>query len=266
MHEPDNAELLRRYVANGSEEAFAALVARHVNLVYSVALRRVGNPHQAQEITHVVFVILAKKARSLRPDTILPGWLHKTTSFTVDNFLKVEFRRKSREQETYRQSLINEPEVDPWAQVAPLLDVALARLNDADRNAILLRFFSGAALNDVGSALGISEEAAKKRVNRAVEKLRRFFARQGLAMPALTLTAAISAHSVQAAPAGLAVSAASTTAGGSMLTLLKATLNQMLYANLKAPVRPALSFSWLPASPRPLSTTHLRPRLTRSSE
>jgi len=241
MHEWDTSELLRRYVADGSEEAFAVLVARHVNLVYSVAFRRLSDAHQAQEVTQAVFVILARKARSLRPDTVLPGWLHKTTSFTVDNFLKTEFRRKSREQEAYRQSTLNEPESDAWGQVAPLLDGALAGLNAADRNAIVLRFFNGAALADVGVALGISEEAAKKRVNRAVEKLRRSFAHQGLALPAVTLTAAISAHSVQAAPAGLAVSAAGVKAGGAMLALIRATLNQMLWANLKLPLAASLA-------------------------
>ena len=241
MHELDTGELLRRYATDGSEEAFAELVSRHVSLVYSVALRRLGEPHQAQEITHAVFLILARKARSLRPDIVLPGWLHKTTSFTVDNFLKTEFRRKSREQEAYRQSLLNQSEADTWTQVAPLLDAALAGLNAADRNAIVLRFFNGAALVDVGSALGISEEAAKKRVNRAVEKLRRFFARQGLVLPAVTLTATISAHSVQAAPAGLAMSAASAKAGGSMAALIKATLNQMFWANLKVPLAAGLA-------------------------
>ena len=149
----DDIELLRRYSADGSEAAFAAVVLRHVNLVYSVALRHVGNPHQAEEITQAVFVILARKAHSLRKGTLLPGWLHKTAWFVADNFRKTEFRRKNREQEAYMQSLLHEPESDAWAQMAPLLDTALASLGDKDRNAVVLRFFTGKKLGEVAAAM-----------------------------------------------------------------------------------------------------------------
>jgi uncharacterized protein (TIGR03435 family) len=236
MQDMDDNELLRRYALGGSEEAFAVLVSRYVNLVYSVALRHVGNPHHAQEITQAVFVILARKAHSLRQGTLLPGWLHKTAWFAADNFLKTEMRRRSREREAHMQSLLNEPESDAWAQIAPLLDTALDGLSDMDRNAVVLRFFNGRRLSEVGAAMGTSEEAAKKRVNRAVEKLRRFFTQRGVVLPAAALTAAISAYSVQAAPAGLAASATGMVTSGSTLALIKATLNTMVWTKLKTSI------------------------------
>ena len=236
MQPTHDIELLRRYAKDGSDDAFAVLVRRHVNLVYSVALRHVGNPSQAEEITQAVFVILARKAHSLRKGTLLPGWLHKTAWFVADNFRKTEIRRKSREQEAYMQSLLNEPESDAWAQIAPLLDTALAGLSNKDRNAVVLRFFNGRKLSEVAAALGTSEEAAKKRVNRAVEKLRHFFTGRGVVLPAAALTAAISTYSVQAAPASLMVSATGATASSSTLVFIKATLDKMLWAKLKTSI------------------------------
>jgi len=237
----DDIELLRRYSADGSEAAFAAVVLRHVNLVYSVALRHVGNPHQAEEITQAVFVILARKAHSLRKGTLLPGWLHKTAWFVADNFRKTEFRRKNREQEAYMQSLLHEPESDAWAQMAPLLDTALAGLGDKDRNAVVLRFFSGKKLSEVAAAMGTSEEAARKRVDRAVEKLRHFFTRRGVVLSAAVMTTAISAYSVQAAPAGLAVSGTGATASSSTLLFIKTTLDKMMWAKLKTSIAGGLA-------------------------
>jgi RNA polymerase sigma factor (sigma-70 family) len=214
MQDLDDLELLERYTAKGCEEAFATLVARHVNLVYSVALRHVGNTHLAEDVTQAVFVLLARKAHLLGKRTILQGWLHKTAWFTADNMLKTIIRRQHREQEASMQSLLNEPESDAWAQVAPLLDTALAGLNKMDRSAIVLRFFDGRKLSEVGAALGISEDGATKRVNRAVEKLRNHFIRRGVVMSAAALTALIAANSVQAAPAGLAAAATTASLAG----------------------------------------------------
>jgi RNA polymerase sigma factor (sigma-70 family) len=175
MPELDDIELLAQYARDNSEAAFATLVTRHVNLVYSTALRSAGNPHAAEEITQAVFIILARKARSLSPRTILSGWLYQTARLTAANFLRAEIRRQHREQEAYMQSLLNEPEPDVWPQIAPLLDAAMTGLGEKDRNAIVLRFFENKSLGEVGSALGASEDAAKMRVNRALEKLRKFF-------------------------------------------------------------------------------------------
>ena len=170
MHPTDDSALLRQYSENHSDEAFAALVTRHINLVYSVALRSVGDPHQAEEITQGVFILLAKKAAQLRHDRALSSWLFQATRLTASNFVRSESRRHHREQEAHMQSLLDETGSDVWRQIAPLLDDAVAGLSETDRHAIVLRFYEGRNLREVGAALGASEDAAEKRVNRAVEK------------------------------------------------------------------------------------------------
>lgn len=172
MQEPADSDLLRQYVENDSESAFAVLVARHVNLVYSAAFRKTGNSHAAEEITQAVFLILAKKARTLRRETVLAGWLYEAARLTSANFLRTEIRRTHREQEAYMQSLTNEPEV--WPQIVPLLEDAMGRLKEKERNAIVLRFFEGKSFREIGTAFGGSENAAKQRVAYALEKLRKF--------------------------------------------------------------------------------------------
>jgi RNA polymerase sigma factor (sigma-70 family) len=221
---PDtDSDLLRQFVEHESDAAFAGLVERHVNLVYSVAHRQTGDAHQAEEITQAVFIILAKKAGTLRHEQALSSWLFQATRLTANNFLRGESRRRAREQEAYMQSTLNEPADEAWPRIAPLLDRAVETLGEADRRAILLRFYEGRNLRDVGAALGASEDAAKKRVNRAVEKLRNFFTKRGMVLPATTLTAALTANSVQAAPAGLAAAvsaavSAAATAGTAVTT------------------------------------------------
>lgn len=237
----EDMNLVREYVHHGSEKAFAALVSRHLNLVYSVAFRHVRNAHLAEEITQAVFVILARKAAGLGGGTIVSGWLCRTARNVSTRALLMEQRRQRREQEAYMRSSLNEPESDPWIQIAPLLDGALADLRDRDHDAISLRFFEGKSFKDVGVALGTSEDTAKKRVSRAVEKLRVFFARRGIAVSATAVSAAIAANSVQAAPVGLAgsvtfaaVKAAPVTA--STLTLIKTTLKLMAWTKLKTAI------------------------------
>jgi RNA polymerase sigma factor (sigma-70 family) len=239
MDGTNNSELLRRYARDGSEEAFAALVAQYVNLVYSVALRHLGNPHQAEEVSQAVFITLARKARHMHPGTILAGWLHRTAWFTADNSLKTEMRRRRREQEAYVQSQLNESEseADVWAQISPLLDKAIAELNETDRNAIVLRFFGGRPLIEVGAALGMNEEAAKKRVSRAVVKLRAYFARHGIAVSASMIGLAITGNAVQAAPAHLIGSLATSSlaaAGGAGASSLTGGLFQIVLAKAQA--------------------------------
>ena len=203
----DDMELVREFAATKSEQAFAAIVQRHINLVYSVALRHAGNAHEAQDITQSVFVVLAKKAASLRQGTVLSGWLFQAARMTASNFLRTEARRMHREQEAYMQSTLKEGEDrDAWAKVAPLLDAAIADLGEKDRNAIVLRYVEGKDLKEVGAALrGDPEDAAKKRVSRAVEKLRGFFTRNsGVVLSGAALAGVISANALQAAPAGMA--------------------------------------------------------------
>jgi RNA polymerase sigma factor (sigma-70 family) len=238
MPELDDIELLAQYARDHSEAAFAALVTRHVNLVYSTALRNAGNPHAAEEITQAVFIILAGKARSLSPQTVLSGWLYQTARLTAANFLRTEIRRQNREQEAYMQSLLNEPEPNVWPQIAPLLDAAMAGLGEKDRNAVVLRFFENKSLGEVGRALGASEDAAKMRVNRALEKLRKFFYKRGVTLSGAIIAGAVSANSVQAAPVGLAITVTATAAKGSAaaastLTLVKGALKLMAWTKMK---------------------------------
>jgi RNA polymerase sigma factor (sigma-70 family) len=238
MPEPDDIALLRQYAERNAESAFATLVEKYVNLVYSTALRSVGNSHAAEEITQAVFIILARKARSLSQGTILSGWLYQTARLTAANFLRAEIRRQHREQEAYMQSLLNELEPEVWPQIAPLLDAAMERLGEKDRNAVVLRYFENKNLREVGAALGASEDAAKMRVNRALEKLRKFFTKRGVTLSGTAIAGAVSANSVQAAPVDLvatvtAVAAKGTTISATITTLVKGTMKMMTWMKLK---------------------------------
>lgn len=240
MRESDDIALLREYVECGSEAAFAELVARHVNKVYSIALRHTRNPHQAEEITQVVFVILAQKCRHLGKHVVLSGWLCQTARLTAVTFVRGEIRRAHREQEAAVQNLTNETESDVWPKIAPMLDEGMSRLNQADHHAIVLRFFDGKSMREIGEELGSTEDAANMRISRAVEKLRLFFLSRGVALPAEALTAVISANSIHMAPPTLAKTAAAialakgTTASASALSLTKAATKVMAWTNLKA--------------------------------
>ena len=243
MTDISDLELLRNYCRQGSEAAFATLVQRHVNLVYSVAFRHVGIAAQAEEITQAVFVILARKAASLRPDTILEGWLHETARLTALSFRRGERRRQFREQQAYMQSTFQTPDdTAVWNQLAPMLDEALSRLGKKDRDAVVLRFFNEKNLREVAVALNVTEVAAQRRVHRAVEKLRKFFTKRGVALSAAAVMATISANSVQAAPAGLAKTVTAlavikgATAGGPTLTLIKGALKLMAWTKVKTVV------------------------------
>ncbi len=238
----DDLALLRQYAASNSEAAFAALVSRHVNLVYSVSLRSVRDPHLAEEITQAVFIILARKAGSLGDQTILAGWLCRTARYASANALKIQRRRQQREQEAHMQSILNEPEPDAWVRLAPLLDGAMEQLGRKDHDALVLRYFDGRSLGEVGQALGASEEAAKKRVNRALEKLRKIFTKRGIVSTTAIIAGEISAHSVSAAPVGLAKAVTSVAvakgaaASGLTLTLIKGALKFMAWTKIKTAI------------------------------
>lgn len=238
MHEPDDHDLLRQYAEQNSEAAFAVLVTRHVDKVYSVALRHTRNAHAAEEITQAVFVILAKKSGRLGGRVILSGWLYETARLTAVTFIRSEIRRTHREQEAHMQTALNKNDDETWPHIAPLLDDALAGLSAADRHAIVLRYFDGKSLGEVGAAMGASEDAAKKRVTRAVEKLRGWFTKRGVTLTATVLTAAISANSVQAAPLGLAATVTATAVKGTLIsasltTLVNTTMKIMTWLKIK---------------------------------
>jgi RNA polymerase sigma factor (sigma-70 family) len=234
----DDMMLVREFAANQSEPTFAALVERHIALVHSAALRQVGDPHLAEEITQAVFIILARKAALLGTKTILSAWLYRTTRYAAAAALKARRRRQAREQEAYMQSTLNEPNADAWAQLAPLLDDALTELGETDRTALVLRFFENKTAREIAGALRMKEAAAQKRVARALEKLRVLFVKRGVVLTATVIAGAVAANSVQAAPVGLAVKVSVIAAKGaavkaSITAIVKGTLKIMTYAKLK---------------------------------
>jgi endo-1,4-beta-xylanase len=243
----DDLTLLREYARHHSEEAFGTLVSRYLNLVYSVALRQVRDPHLAGEITQTVFIILARKVNSLGDKTIVSGWLCRTARYASANALTVQRRHQRREQEAHMQSILNEAANEPmrdeaWNQIAPLLDGAMEKLGQKDHDALVLRFFEGRNFREVGAALGASEDAAKMRVSRALEKLHRFFNKHGISSTTTIIAGAISANSVQAAPVALAKSvtavaiAKGAAVSGSTLTLIKGVLKLMAWTKAKTAI------------------------------
>ncbi|MGZ4987937.1 MAG: RNA polymerase sigma factor, partial [Limisphaerales bacterium] len=255
MQELDDISLLREFTERNAEQAFAALVERHINKVYSVALRHTRNPNSAEEITHVVFVILAQKAKQLRKGVILEGWLYETARLTALTCIRGEIRRARREQEAYMQTVSNENESEAWAQIAPNLDAALAGLNATDRTAVVLRFFYGKSMSEIGATLGGTEESARKRVSRAIEKLRGYFSKRGITSTAATMTAALSVNAVQAAPAALIKTttalalANGATASTSTSTLTKGVLKIMAWSKTKTSVIAAIAMLLAVGSP-----------------
>jgi RNA polymerase sigma factor (sigma-70 family) len=155
-------------------------------------------------VAQSVFTDFARKAGTLPRKLLLGGWLYKHTCFMAANAVRKERRRQTREKQAFEMNPAND-ESDPiWSRVGPILDEAMGRLGAGDRNALVLRFFEQKSFKMVGGALGISEEAARKRVDRALDKLRGFFAQRGLSFSAAVLSSALDSHAAAAAPAGLA--------------------------------------------------------------
>jgi RNA polymerase sigma factor (sigma-70 family) len=220
----DDSSLLRRFAEDRSEEAFAELVRRHLNLVYSAALRKVGgDAHRAAEVSQTVFTVLARNAPALACHPVLTGWLYTTTHFTAAKLVRAERRRLAREQEAQAmQDLLSSPAPEAgWDRLRPVLDDVMHDLNERDREAVLLRFFEGRPFAQVGARLGLSENAARMRVERALDKLHALLARRGITSTTGALTLLLAEHTVAAAPVGLAVTvsgaALAGTAGGGSL-------------------------------------------------
>ncbi len=222
MDPVNDRELLCRYVENGDEQAFAEVVRRHVNLVYSTARRlAAGDTHLAEDASQQVFATLAQRARFLCGHATLAGWLHITTRNIVCKAIRRENRRRVREQELVAmQNNFTELEIH-WDKLQPVLDEAVNSLGGKERDVLVLRYFEGQSHREIGHTIGLNEDAARKRVERALEKLRIYFTRRGIIVSSGLLAEAIGANSTQAAPAGLVdavtVSALASTTGGSGL-------------------------------------------------
>ncbi|MCD6052211.1 MAG: polymerase, sigma-24 subunit, subfamily [Verrucomicrobia bacterium] len=253
MKHLSDQELLGEYAGRRSEAAFAELTRRYVDLVHSIAFRMVRDVHLAQDVAQAVFVALACQAAQLTEHRVLAGWLHRTTRNLAANAIRSDVRRGEREKEaaTMNETLAHHP--DPvWEDVSQHLDEALAELNEADRDAVLLRYFERKTAREMAQIIGSSEEAAQKRVSRAVERLREALGKRGITVSAGALALAISNHAVQAAPAGLAATislavtlgeaalqsstAIATTNALAMTTLQKTLLTTVLVTGLAVPL------------------------------
>ena len=241
MDTTDDYELLRKYVVNRSEEAFETLARRHIDLVHSTALRQVRDHHLADDVTQAVFLLLAKKAATLPEKTLLVGWLYRATHFAAGHVLRTERRRQLLHTKAAQiEAVMNYPGTESkWSDIAPVLDEALNRLGEKDRNAVLLRYFEEKSFVEVGLCLGSNEEAAKKRVSRALEKLKGLLAKRGVVLPLAALGMALATSSVKAAPPHLISSVTAMAAGGlptnaSIIATMKGTLKMLTFCKIKA--------------------------------
>ena len=233
-------KLLADYARNGSEEAFRELVTRYTDLVYSSAVRLVGgDTHLAEDVVQTVFGDLARLAGTLSTEVTLGGWLHRRTCHVAATLMRGERRRQNRERQAVEMNALQDnAQTNSFEQLAPVLDEAINQLSAHDRAAIMLRFFEGCDLRAVGAAMGSNEDAAQKRVSRALEKLRTLLVRRGVTLSGAVLATTLGTEAVTAAPVGLAASVASTAlasaaaTGGATLTFLKL----MAMTNLKATV------------------------------
>lgn len=215
-------ELLKQYAREGVESAFAEIVRRHINLVYSAAVRQVHSAQLAEEVAQSVFTDLASNSARLEPATILTAWLYQVTRRTAIDVVRRESRRKLREQIATEMNAMNATTED-WEHIEPLLDEAMEALDATDRTAVLLRYFENQSFREVGERLGTTDDAAQKRVSRAVDRLREFFSKRGVAVGASGLAAVISAHAVQAAPVELALTISATATAGATAAVATTT-------------------------------------------
>jgi RNA polymerase sigma factor (sigma-70 family) len=204
----DDHALLREYLEHHSEKAFSELVVRHLPLVYGTALRLAGDSHTAQDVAQAVFIQLARKAWTIRDGHALPGWLYRATRHAACAALRGEIRRRARETAAMNLAEQNRPSASIAEQIAPLLDEALGCLSRVEQDALLLRYFQDKSFREVGAALGLNEDAARKRTDRALDKIRLHFSRHGITATAALLGPALTTHAAMRLPAGFAAKVA----------------------------------------------------------
>jgi len=195
--------LLQRFVKDNSQEAFATLTARYLNLVYAACRRELADADTAEDVTQAVFLILARKAPSLGRSVVLSGWLFQTARFAAKNARLQATRRAAYEQKAAEALMEQQAQTEDkqWADIEPLLNQSLVALKSGERDCVLLRFFQGASFVEIGTSLGLSEETARKRVARSLDKMRQFFTKNGVIVPAIALPVLLTAHAAKAAPA-----------------------------------------------------------------
>jgi RNA polymerase sigma factor (sigma-70 family) len=228
----NDLELLRQYAQNESQASFEAVVSRHIDLVYSAAKRQVRSPDLANEVAQSVFLELAASSGKLRHDTQLGSWLLVATRRRAIDVVRRESTRQRIERTAAEDSAMTTPTAS-WSQLEPLLDEALGSLREEDRRAIVLRFFEGQSLRDTSRALGCTEDTAQKRVSRALDRLRGFFAERGLVTIGAVLASELSSHAVEPAPAGAAASIATKVVSQMMSVAAHHALRATVLAALK---------------------------------
>lgn len=235
----DDAQLLAEFVTHHSQAAFAALVARHLPLVYSSARRQVRDGHLAEDVAQAVFLVLAQKADTIRNAALLPAWLLKVTHYACADVQKSTSRRLKREQEaaTMNPRSTIMPAEPGWDELSPHIDDAMRRLSDRERAAVLARYVQQQPLTQIAAAWCTSEATAKKRTTRALAKLRRLLTRRGAAASPAVLAGLLATHCITPAPAALAATvttaAFATESAGASAVIAKGVLHMMLWNTVK---------------------------------
>jgi len=228
MQLKSDAQLLREYADSGAETAFGELVQRHTNLVYSAVLRQVESPAVAAEISQNIFLDLARRAEPISnrmsSEASLAGWLCRSARNLSLNFRRDEYRRRIRERRHLEENMSDSKTPPDWERLRGVLDEAMGELSETDYDAVVLRFYQDQDFRAVGAAMGMSDDAAQKRVTRALEKLRDSLARRGIRTTAAALSAALLANAVSSAPAGLAVGMAGVAAAEMLAATPVATM------------------------------------------